>query len=46
MPTTRWGQAVATVRDWWTDLERDWKSVAVGLAVVALVVAADVRIPW
>lgn len=46
MSPRSWQQAVAAVRGRWTELERDWQSVAAGFAVVAVVVLLDVRIPW
>ena len=46
MSPPTWKQAVAAVRGRWTDLECDWQSVAIGLVIVAVIVAFDVRIPW
>ena len=30
----------------WTSLERDWRSVTIGAAVVVLIVAFGVQVPW
>ena len=41
----RWPTAGAlTAR--WSALERDWKSVVVGAAIVGLVNALELQIPW
>ena len=37
---------IATARAFWTALERDWQSVAIGGAIVTLVVLLEVPIPW
>lgn len=30
----------------WINLERDWQSVTIGAAVVVLIVAFGVQVPW
>lgn len=37
---------VATVYSLWRHLERDWQSVAIGVAIVALIVLLEVPVPW
>ncbi|SIS12023.1 hypothetical protein [Natronorubrum thiooxidans] len=39
-------QYLASIRSQWTALERDWQSVAVGAAIVALTAAVEIQIPW
>ncbi|MFU8868148.1 hypothetical protein [Natronococcus sp.] len=46
MSTERWSRGVAAVRSRWTDLERDWQSVAVGAVTVAAIAAFELQIPW
>ncbi|WP_255170922.1 hypothetical protein [Natrononativus amylolyticus] len=41
-----WRPVVSDVRAAWTRLERDWQSVVVGAAIVALTAAFGVQIPW
>ncbi|MFP8952914.1 hypothetical protein ACLI4Z_08080 [Natrialbaceae archaeon A-arb3/5] len=41
-----WRPAAGTVTDRWRALERDWQSVFVGAAIVALVGAFELPIPW
>ena len=41
-----WRPTVDTVTARWAALERDWKSVAVGATIVALVSALELQIPW
>lgn len=40
------GTESADDRSRWEAIDRDWRSVAVGAAIVALVGLLDVRIPW
>ncbi|MDQ2050623.1 hypothetical protein RBH26_08995 [Natronolimnohabitans sp. A-GB9] len=41
-----WRPNVDTVVARWSALERDWKSVFVGVAIVALVGVLELQIPW
>lgn len=41
-----WQPATGTATDRWRDLERDWQSVLVGAAIVALVSLLELQIPW
>ncbi|EMA36373.1 hypothetical protein [Natronobacterium lacisalsi] len=46
MPIDRLRLSLAAVRSRWRSLERDWRSVAVGAAIVTATVALDLQIPW
>ncbi|MEY7848495.1 hypothetical protein AB7C87_04745 [Natrarchaeobius sp. A-rgal3] len=46
MSFDRWAASVETVRSHWTDLERDWQSVAVGATIVGVVGVFGLPIPW
>ncbi|ELY51405.1 MULTISPECIES: hypothetical protein [Natronorubrum] len=39
-------QSLAAIRSYWTALERDWQSVAVGAVIVVLTVVFEIQIPW
>ncbi|WP_455447936.1 hypothetical protein [Natrinema thermotolerans] len=46
MSTDGWLPIGDAVTDRWTVLERDWQSVLIGTAIVALVVLFELQIPW
>ncbi|WP_275039962.1 hypothetical protein [Natronorubrum sulfidifaciens] len=39
-------RSLGAIRSYWTALERDWQSVAVGAVIVALTVGFEIQIPW
>lgn len=34
------------LRALWRDVDRDWKSVAVGAAIVAVIFLFEIHVPW
>ena len=46
MPTDQWGRVIEKLRSQWHALERDWRSVAIGLAIVVVVSVFELRVPW
>ncbi|AGB37990.1 hypothetical protein [Natronococcus occultus] len=46
MVSDRLRRDAAAVRSRWTDLERDWQSVAVGAMTVTAIAALELQIPW
>ncbi|SFB73372.1 hypothetical protein SAMN05444422_101571 [Halobiforma haloterrestris] len=46
MAIDRLRAGLAAARAQWQSIERDWRSVAVGAAIVTVTVALDLQIPW